>query len=86
MCQDNFYLESVYEIKDEQSPKVKFLKRYQSRSDEYWCYPPKAELCQVSRECVLPVRPVIDIERKLSSRRHTVYILKNVDVINMFTQ
>ena len=81
LFEDNFYLDVVQQLEDEDTVQCDFMKRHFSNDDLYWSWPSQSDKFSVHKDCVLPVRPNIDIAQKLANYRNIVFELRNVDLI-----
>ena len=85
-----YHLESIEEIAGD-SVSLKFMKRHKViidgsmlETDEYWSWPTKNTYYN-NKQSILPIYPAIDISRNLTTRRHTVYVLLNHDLIRILS-
>ena len=88
---DTYHLESIEEIAGD-SVSLKFIKRHKViidgsmlETDEYWSWPTKNTYYNINKRSILPIYPAIDISRNLTTRRHTVYVLLNHDLIRILS-
>ena len=64
-----------------------FMKPYMAtRLDDYWCWPSHEYFYSIHKNCVLPVKPSVDVSVKMSTKRNVVYVCQNADIIRLFTK
>ena len=86
MCEDTWYLEVVQKLEDDHV-NCSFMKRHGAATGSlYWSWPSVSEEYSVHKQCILPIRPCVEVTLKYSSNRNIVFILQNEDLINKFAQ
>ena len=86
-CETGVFLEAVKELEGGDRLSCSFMKPYMAtRLDDYWCWPSHEDFYSIHKDCVLPVKPSVDVSVKMSTKRNVVYVCQNADIIRLFTK
>ena len=90
VCEDGFYPEEVIGVETNNGHLKFLMPRYKpnnanlNEERKFWVWPDKVDHHWLNK-CAMEIRPALQIDLKISTRRIVVYQCANIELINKFT-